>query len=109
MQRLKQKRKEVAKAASVEPTERRDAMEFLSIVLRLLARGYVVEMRAHHSASYSAVVRNSMDVILGDLQYRDAFDEDTLEAQGISYACHTHDPERFAPDTALQLIMEIVR
>jgi hypothetical protein len=79
------------------------AAQFLAVVLDLVSRGYIVEVRGHHKASLAATVRNQLDLVVGDLQYRDPADEANEYAWGISYAGHTQD-QQYAPDLTFQVI-----
>lgn len=57
---------------------------FLAAVFALVARGYIVEIRRVRTASYAATIRNQLDTVVGDLEYRDPVDEPNEYAQGLS-------------------------
>ncbi len=63
--------------------------DFFSVVFALLAKGFTVEMKMRYKASYVAIVRDSRDAFIGELQYRDPQDEPKEYAQGLSYDTDT--------------------
>lgn len=77
--------------------------ELIGIVLRLVARGYGVELRSCYRASYHAVIRDAMDIVVGDLEYRDPQDESNPQAQGLSYSSRVLDPQ-YTSDRVLRII-----
>lgn len=64
---------------------------FIAAVFALVARGYTVEVRSACRASYHATIRNHLDAVVGDLEYRDPSDEPEEYAQGLTYANHGGD------------------
>lgn len=82
-----------------------DCTAFYSVCFALIARGYIVEIRAVMQRSLRAAIRNSMDLPCGDLQYRDPSDEPEELAQGISYASCFGDVGA-APDPVFAVIQE---
>jgi hypothetical protein len=84
---------------------RQDPAQWLSLCFTLMARGYILEMKAVARASFHATVRNQLDRIVGDISYRDPQDEPNDFAQGISYGSHVSDPE-FDPDLTFRTVLE---
>lgn len=84
---------------------RMDPAQWMSLCFTLLARGYILEMKAVMRGSFHATVRNQLDRVVGDITYRDPQDEPNDYAQGISYGSHVSDPE-FDPDITFKQVME---
>lgn len=87
--------------------QRPDTFQFLALVFNLVSRGYVIELKSSGKSSYHATVRNQLDLIVGDIQFRDPQDEPNEFAQGISYGSHNSDPQ-YAPDITFKLVMSSI-
>jgi hypothetical protein len=70
-------------------THSHGSASFMAAVFALLRRGYAVELVATGRGSYQAKIRNQLDVLVGDMQYRDPIDEKNELYQGLSFASHT--------------------
>lgn len=61
---------------------------FIAATFALVARGYTVEIKGTGRASYQAKIRDQLDLLVGDLEYRDPADEPNPQAQGLSFASY---------------------
>ena len=59
---------------------------FVAAAFALIAKGYTVEIKRVARASYHAKIRDSLDGLVGDLEWRDPIDERNPRAQGLSSA-----------------------
>lgn len=79
------------------------AADFFAAQFALLARGYILEVRAVRKGSFHATVRSRLETVVGSLEYRDPRDELEPSAQGLSYWVNG------TPDTAFAIVANFIR